>query len=295
MAKTGGLTTRGVRAVNPRRAALAAVLACCVTLAACTGGFIYNRLDFIIPFYFGQRVTLDEPQEAQLKAAVRGFTSWHRSSQLKRYSNFLRSLARDAHRPTTREELQANAETMESFWDDLIVEVAPQGSRLLLSLSEEQVDELLESFEEDDADDYEEYCEPSPRKLMERRVKGLTRAVKQWSRTLTDEQKAVIEGTAHRMELLGCASLESRAQWRAEIRKTLDARDTGAASERLRALMVEPQEVWTDEYRRGFKANRAAILDMLAHLDTTWSPKQRQAIATRLEEIADDLDELAAG
>lgn len=296
MAMKWRLTTSRVRAVNPRRAALVALLVACATLVACTGQFIYNRLDFLIPFYFGQRVSLDEPQQTQLKAVVSGFTDWHRSSQLGRYSEFLRTLARKAQRPATREEIQANAETMEGFWDDLIAEVLPHGTRLLQTLSPAQVDELLTSFEEDDEDDYEEYCEPPPKKLLERRVKGLTRAVKSWSRTLTDEQKTVIERTARGMRLLGCASLESRTLWRAEVRKALvDARDVAASRERLRLLMLEPQQVWTDEYRRGFLVNRAAIIDMVAQLDGTWSAKQRQAIATRLNEIADDLDELAAG
>ncbi len=292
-----GLTASRVRAVNPRRPLLATLLLFAVlTLTACTGQFVYNRLDFLIPFYFGQRVSLDEPQQAQLKAAVRGFTAWHRTSQLERYSGFLRGLARDAVRPSTREEISASLETMEGFWDDMIVEVLPEGTRMLQTLSPGQVDELLESFAEDDEDDYEDYCEPSPKKLFDKRIKGLTRSVKGWSRTLTDEQKGVIERTARSMKLLGCASLESRALWRAEVRRTLATRTDGRAMrDRLRTLMLEPHTVWTDEYRRGFLDNRARIIDMIAELDGTWSAKQREAIATRLNDIADDLEELARG
>jgi len=291
-----GLTASHVRAVNRRRALTATLLFAVLTLAACTGQFVYNRLDFIIPFYLGQRVSLDEPQQTQLKAAVRGFTAWHRSSQLERYSEFLRGLARNARRPSTREEVHASVETMEGFWDDMIVEVLPEGTRLLQTLSPAQVDELLESFAEDDEDDYEDYCEPPPPKLLEKRIKGLTRSVKNWSRTLTDEQKGVIERTARSMKLLGCASLESRALWRAEVRKTLATRaDAAVTRERLRALMLEPHHVWTEEYRRGFLGNRALIIDMIAELDGTWSAKQREAIATRLNDIAGDLEDLARG
>jgi len=290
------LTASRVRAVNPRRGLLILLLAVLATVSACTGSFIYNRLDFLIPFYFGQRVTLDEPQEAQLKAAVRGFTAWHRTSQLERYSEFLRGLAQDAQRPTTREEIQATAQTMAAFWDDLIAGIVPEGTQLLRTLSPGQVDELLASFAEDDEDDYDEYCEPPPKKLIERRIKAMTRSVKHWTRALPDEQKAVIERTARRMKLLGCAALESRALWRAEIKNTLlEDRDAAATQVRLRVLMLEPQRTWTREYREGFLRNRSLIIDMLAELDTTWSDKQRQAISHRLNGIADDLDELAEG
>lgn len=288
------LTASRVRAVNPRRGMLILLLAALATLGACTGSFIYNRLDFIIPFYFGQRVTLEEPQEAQLKAAVRGFTAWHRTSQLKRYSEFLRGLAQDAQRPTTREEIEAAAETMEGFWDDLVAEILPQGAQLLRTLSPKQVDELLTNFAEDDENDYEEYCEPPPKALIGRRIKAMTRSVKHWAKTLTDEQKALIERTARRMKLLGCASLESRALWRAEVKNALfDDSDAAATQARLRVLLLEPHRTWTEEYREGFLTNRSLIIDMLAELDTTWSDKQRQAISRRLNAIADDLEELA--
>src|SRR5687767_11094408 len=134
------LTMRHDRAVNTRKGTRALLLAAALlALGACTGQFVYNRLDFIIPFYVGQRVTLDEPQEVQLKLVVREFTSWHRSSQLTRYSAFLRELARDSEQPTTRAQIEAASRSMETFWFDMVREALPEGSQWLRSLSREQV------------------------------------------------------------------------------------------------------------------------------------------------------------
>lgn len=267
-----------------------------LTLTGCTGQFVYKRLDFLIPFYFSQRVTLDDAQEAQLKAAVRTFTSWHRSSELKRYSEFVREVAERAERPATRAEIDGLAREMESFWDAMMVELLPEGGRWLRSLSPKQVDELIASYAEDDEDEYEEHCEPPPEKRIARRTKSLKRSVKKWAGALEDTQEAVIERTSREMRLTGCDWLESRAQWRAELRHLLvEEKDEAAVQEGLRRLMAEPEHIWTAKYREGFMINRGLILDMIAELDATWNEKQRQSIVRRLTGIADDLDELAAG
>lgn len=294
---TESLTVRRVHAVNTRAPGRVLLVAALLAFAGgCTGQFLYNRLDFLIPFYFGQRVTLDEAQGAQLKAAVQSFTAWHRSSQLQRYGGFLRDLADRAQRPTTRAEIEASARAMEGFWDDMVAELLPEGGRWLRSLTAQQVEELIANLAEEDEDEYAEHCEPPPEKRIARRAKTMKRAVKQWTGSLDDAQEAVIERTAKSMRLTGCAWLESRTRWRAELKDVLAQHAHAAASQaRLRTLMLEPNRAWTDEYRQGFEANRAMIIDMLTELDASWSEKQRQSIVRRLTGIADDLDELAAG
>lgn len=287
---------RRVHAVNTRTAVRVALLAAFLALAGCTGQLLYNRLDFLIPFYFGQRVTLDETQEAQLKAAVKDFTTWHRSSQLQRYSKYLRELAARAEQPTTRAEIEATTDTLEGFWNDMVAELLPEGGRWLRSLSPQQVDELVNHYDEDDEDEREEYCEPPPEKLIARRTKSLKRSLKGWAGALDDAQEAVIERTSRNMRLTGCSWLEHRARWRAELKRALtEETDDAARQERLRVLMLEPRSTWTDDYRRDFETNRAMIIDMVTELDASWSAKQRQSIVRRLTGIADDLADLIAG
>lgn len=286
---------RRVLAVNTRTARIV-LLAGLLVLGGCTAKFFYDRLDFIIPFYIGQQVTLDETQEAQLKAAVKELATWHRSSQLQRYSKFLREMAARAERPTTRAEVEATTKTLEGFWDDLVAEVVPEGGRWLRSLSPQQVDELLEHSAEEDEDDHEKYCEPPPEKRIAKRTKALKKSVKGWAGPLDDAQEAVIERTSLNMRLTGCAWLEHRVRWRAELKRVLtEEKDEAAKQERLRVLMLEPRTTWSDDYRRDFETNRSMIIDMVTELDATWTEKQRQSIVRRLNNIADDLDELSAG
>ena len=283
------------RAVNKQTRAWALMLAAALlALGACTGQFLYNRLDFIIPFYVAQRVTLADPQEQHLKTAVREITSWHRSSQLTRYSAFLRELARKSEQPTTREELDAAASTMEAFWFDLVREALPEGSAWLRSLSREQVEELVKSYEEEDAKDREKYCEAPLEKRVERRIKTMKNSVRRWSGSLDDGQTTIVERSARAMRPTGCQWLDNRQRWRAELKEALfEVRDPAESEKRIRALMLEPESIWSEDYRRDFAVNRELLIDMMVQLDGTWSEEQRRHIVDRLNEIAEDLEELA--
>jgi hypothetical protein len=272
-------------------ATLAFIVGLLVT--GCAAQIVYNRLNFLIPWYFGSRVTLSETQEATLKSAVASATAWHRESELPRYSEFLRKLALETRQPYSRQQIETTLKSMEDFWAALVTELAPEAARWLDSLSPAQADELFASIAEDDEDLREEYCEPPADELAAKRAKSIGRSVKYWTGSLDDQQQAIIERAAKDMQPTGCDWVESRALWRAALRKLLaESRTASALEAPLRKLMLNPEATWTPEYRAGSEANRARMLDMLAALDSTWSGEQRERAARKLEKFADTLDEL---
>ena len=286
------------QSVNQRRSAIRAgwlVLLCLTLIGGCTAQFLYNRLNFLIPWYLGGHVTLDEAQEADLKKGIASLTAWHRSSQLKRYSAFMRTVAERIEQPVSRDEIEQAAHTVEGFWVDIIRELTPEAARWLQSLSPAQVDELLSSFAADDEDSRDEECTAPSDKQLERRKKGMTRAVKYWAGTLNETQQALIVATARELQPTGCEWLTSRAHWRDELKHALQAPgESQARDAAVRSLLLDPRPQWTDAYRAGFEANRSRIIDLMAALDATWTQEQRKAIQARLRKLAGDLDELAA-
>ena len=284
--------------VNQRRSGLRAgwlALLCLTLIGGCTAQFLYNRLNFLIPWYLGGHVTLDDAQETELKQGIASLTAWHRSSQLARYSAFMRTVADRIEQPVGRDEIDAAAHTVEGFWVDIIRELTPEAALWLQSLSPAQVDELLASFAEDDEDSRDEECTAPSDKQLERRKKGMTRAVKYWAGTLNETQLALIGAAARDLRPTGCDWLESRARWRDELKRALQGPvDTQARDAAVRALLRDPRPVWTQAYRDGFEANRSRIIDMMAALDATWTAEQRQTIQAKLRKLAGELDELAA-
>lgn len=283
----------GVNTSRHWRRGVLLVIAACLIVTGCAAQILYNRLNFLVPWYFGSRVSLSDTQEADLKAAVDAVTAWHRQSELPRYSEFLRTLARQTRQPFSRQQIEDTLDDMEVFWAALVTELAPGAARWLDSLSPAQADELLASFEEDDADLREEYCEPPPKDLVAKRVKSIGRAVKYWTGSLDDRQRSIIERAAADMRPTGCDWLDSRARWRATLRNLLaESGDAAAIEAPLRELMLNPEQTWTAAYMEGFEANRSRLIDMFAELDATWNAEQRGRAAGKLEKFADYLDEL---
>ncbi len=284
--------------VNRRRFGLRAgvlTLLWLTLMCGCTAQFLYNRLNFLIPWYLGGQVSLDDAQEAELKGAISSLTAWHRSSQLSRYSAFMRSMADEVGQPVTRERIEQAARNMEGFWVDIIRELTPGAAHWLQSLSPAQVEELLQSFADDDEETRDEECTVSSEKQVERRIRGMTRAVKYWSGSLDDSQRALIAAAARDLRPTGCDWLESRALWRDQLKEALSSTaDAPARDARVRALLLDPRPVWTEAYRSGFEANRSRIIDMMAALDASWSAEQRHAIQNRLRKLATEIDELVA-
>jgi Family of unknown function (DUF6279) len=283
--------------VNQRRFGLRVgglALLCLTLISGCTAQFLYNRLNFLIPWYLSGQVSLDETQEAELKSAITSLTAWHRSSQLGRYSAFMRSLSAEIAQPVTREQIEQASHTIEGFWVDIIRELTPDAARWLQSLSPAQVQELLVSFAEDDEDSRDEECAAPSEKQTARRIKSITRAVKYWAGTLDDSQHELVAAAAKDLRPTGCDWLESRARWRDQLGRALSATgDAQARDASVRVLLLDPRPTWTEAYRSGFEANRSRIIDLMASLDATWSGEQRKAIQNRLVKLAGDLDELA--
>jgi hypothetical protein len=273
---------------------LIAILAFVVLGSGCTGAFLYNRLDTLIPWYLRSRVTLEERQIDDLRDNVSDLTSWHRRSQLSRYSDFLRDLALQVRQPVSRADVESTSHRIEGYWKDLVNEFTPGAARWLQTLSERQLDELLASYEEDDEEINEDYCQVSGEKLYRKRVKSLTKSVKYWVGSVEDAQEAIIERTARALRRTDCDWIESRTRWREELRAALLAPGTRAEIEgRVRALLADPRTTWTKAYVEGFLYNRERILDMLVELDGSLNSRQRKAMVSRLHDLAEDLDDLA--
>ena len=55
-------------------------------LSGCIVRFVYNQLDWIIPWYIGQMISLSDEQDSALEKSLVSQLKWHRVTQLAEYS-----------------------------------------------------------------------------------------------------------------------------------------------------------------------------------------------------------------
>ena len=54
------------------------LLLLCVLAGCSSTSFFYNRLDFFVPWYLGDYVSLDRSQDELLENQLQPFLAWHR-------------------------------------------------------------------------------------------------------------------------------------------------------------------------------------------------------------------------
>ena len=281
-------STAGLRP-HPRFATICVLL---LALGACSSNFVYNRLDTLAGWYIGSLVSLTDSQQSQLRQWLSQTLAWHRESELNRYSGFLRDLASQVMRPGTPEEYEQTEKRFEGFWKDLLQKATPDATALLLSLSPQQVDELVQNMEEKSRERIEE--DTDTKDWHREQAKSLTRFVKRWMGSVTDEQKSLIQSTARTIEPTHDEWLASTQSWQHALREALDLSDAERRSATVQGLLAKPDNEWTQEYVEKSQRNRQRYLGLIRSLDATSAPRQREHLRSELLKIAGQLDSIAA-
>jgi hypothetical protein len=255
-------------------------------LSGCGTSFVYNRLDFISRYYVSSQVSLDAAQSRALESNVDDFFAWHRRSELPRYAVFLDRFANDASRPVSVARLEAGQRELESFMTDSVEHMAPSAARWLDGLRPAQVDELFANLAEKDRKARADRC-AGP--ADERRAKSARRfvdEVEDWTGDLSRAQRALITSRYVALGRDECADLVARERSHVEFHALVDRyRTKPEFAARIADFLGQ---------RRTGDAERERFLRLLADINHSLTPGQRDRTVTRLRVYAREMRGLAA-
>jgi hypothetical protein len=271
------------------------VVVLATTLAACTAGFVYNRLDWLVAWYVSDYVTLDDGQEAVLRESVRRTMAWHRDTQVPRYIALLEEMAAESAAPVTAARLQERYDQVVALLDEFLRVAAPATADAFRQLTPAQLAELRENLEQENVELWDEFAGDTPAERLERRRGSAEKAMRRFIGRLRDEQRAVVEARLATLDDLSSSWIDRRRHWQDRLLAILSAPPPDAAfGAALRELFVDPNQFDGSDYRRRVDANRAIVLAMIAELSVSFSPAQRSHLQGKFNEFAADLRKLAA-
>jgi len=270
---------------------LAAVLLLAL-LAGCSAvEFAYNNADTWLRWQAGSYLDLGDAQAEEFNRRLGAFLAWHRAQALPQYAR----LAQDAGL-----RLQRGATLQDLVWGyDAIRQQSREGLRragvelgdLLDRLSSAQIEHLERRFAEDNRKYAREWLEGTPAERRGRRYQRLVHALEDWLGELSDAQRERVRQFNDSAPLNGELRERERRRRQAELLAMLRARES---ARRLPDWAAH----WDRGREPGFAAaNRAyvdSMLAMLADLERSLNPRQRDAAIARLREYARDFDLLAA-
>jgi hypothetical protein len=271
------------------------VVVLCIFLAACSGTrFVYNQLDWVMVWYLNGYFSLDSGQKDQLRDSVTRNLEWHRETQLPEYAAYSRQLGLDSAGTLTTETLELRYERLIKLFDELVVHALPDVSAFFLSLSDEQVDEFIENLEDNNKELWDEYGGETPEQRIERREKAAFKGFKRVIGRLNDEQKELIRAYMANMHDVSEYWIESRRRWQLEFRELIIERPAEPEfSDRLNALMLDPNRDDDPAYRRKVDENRLNFFALTAALSGTLTDRQRERFQKRITNYAEDFEILA--
>ena len=268
------------------------VIALFVVSACSSTTYVYNRLDFLLPWYMDDYVDLDAEQEAYLDELLVPFLAWHRAHELPVYLTALNRIEDSLNQPLTAEIVGTIVTEFELAWLRLQSEGLERLLDLGASLSDEQIAAFLEALWEQQREFEEEYLERDEEEFFEDNDDNTRDTFQDYLGKLSDDQKQWVRDVSRRLLRSDQVWLKERAQWLTELGILLE-REPGW-QERVRVAISAKNNTMTPEYQRIYEHNMDAIYQLTAQVLNARSERQSRHVRGKLADVREDLETLIA-
>lgn len=267
------------------------VLGALLLLSACSGTtFVYNRLDFLLPWYVDDYAELNGQQEVYLAELIAPFLAWHRNQELPSYIGIINEIEASLDKPQTAAGIAAIFSHLEAAWLRLEGEALDWLLELGAKLSDEQIAGFLQVMQEQQEEFEEEYLQRTDEEFYEDSYDNLVDNAKEYLGALSDEQRKLLRDASRRLLRSDQAWLGERAQWLKQLAELLK-REPGW-QQRLRDSVAERRENPSPEYRRIYEHNMGVVYELIATMLNGRSAEQDQFLRDKLSQLRRDLDML---
>lgn len=270
------------------------ILIAAVLLAAgCGVKSAYNNADWLLMRWIDDRVSLTPEQRRAIRSAVDEHLAWHCKSELPAYEAFLRSLEADVASDGVDEQLlQIRGEQVAEFGRRILERVRPGLIDLLAGLSDEQVSELVASFDERNRKVLEEAA-LSEEARNETRVERMSKTIRRFAGRLTERQRDHLEAWARGLHPTAELALEERLAWQAAFGRALGRRQDRPAFERDMDQLMRPGWSRSSSLDERRLENRERTIEVIATIRDIAPRRQQERLSATLSDLAQDIRQLA--
>lgn len=263
-------------------------------LSGCAFKFIYNQLDWLIPWYLDDYVSLNYDQEKLFEERLESYLDWHRQQQLPEYASFLEGVAVSSADGLDLSELDEILLRVETYSAALFTRLASELMDPFKRLTDEQVDELFINLEEENDEYFEKYVDTADKKQRHKRAKDVRKFVERWTGNLNEDQEDLIRQWSLKYHLMGQEFLNSRKERQKKLRQVLNRRDDDEYFQKsIVELFANRRSVRSETHERKLKHNKELLKALYLDLDASLSVEQRNRMIRKLKDYAQDFRELS--
>ncbi len=263
-------------------------------VTACSVKTLYNQLDYLIPEYVTGMVTLDDIQEIELEQRTALLLKWHRHTELKLYSEWLRGVQKDVKSTLTEEKVLLRIIELDQFWHSLMVKVNDDMAQVLPKLNQQQQDELFASLAHKNEKFREEYVDLEQDELIESYRERLQDNFESWIGELTKAQALRVKQAAQQLVSTAELRLQHRLSWQFGIQKILARPGTpNSKAEQLRKFLTGFEKINNQAMKGNSELNRNIIASLTVYISSSMTKEQKVHFMDKTNDYIRMLTELA--
>ena len=273
---------------------LTVVITLSLALGACSRmGLAYRNLDVIIPWTLGDYLNMNGEQKDWFNERLREHLSWHCTTQLPGYLDWLDRLQDMVERnQVTDAALQARTREAKQAIAQTAREITPSAIELLQGLNDKQVAEMNDAFAKDQRKREEQYLKPSLAQQIKERGERMEKRLNDWLGPLspTQQQRVVAWSTA-----LGDQNTQwiaNRVHWQKQFSAAVAQRQSPQFPQRVETLLVNRETLWTPAYRQAYTNTEAQARSLFVDLMAESTPEQRQRLLKKIDGVRKDFNDL---
>jgi hypothetical protein len=261
-------------------------------LSGCSNTFIYNRLDWVIPWYVSDYLNLDSTQKTSFKTQLLPLLDWHRNEELQTYLVFLDSIESGLDKPITKAVVSAWADKLIAAYNRL----KQRGIPLALNMGEQMSDLQLQYFIEDmyqrQEQLEEEYLTRSEEEFRQQTYDNFEEGASDFIGRLGKAQRLRLQQAAAEIKRFDEAWLAQRLSWLQHAEKILQ-REPGWQQEG-RILLTSREEFESPAYKAANLHNEQVIYAAIADVIEARTEKQDKRVREEISNFRHDIEQLIA-
>ena len=267
-----------------------------ILLSGCGPRFYYNQLDWLIPSFLSDYISLNSEQKSLLKAQLQKQIEWHCKTQLPRYSATLRALSKDISRvdhPIDAAQVNDYYLKIQGYWTTLVGQIAPDLAEILRSATDAQIKELFDNLDKRGEEIKAEYIDVPPEELVKHREEQMMKALRRWLSDPTSEQEQAVASWSKRLKPLGSDWVIYRDRIQKKVMDLLKQRkDLPDFDNRMTEVLVNPERMKTIGYQEKTDFNTELTIKLIVEINRLMTPKQRTHLLKRINSLAEDFEQI---
>ncbi len=268
-----------------------------IVVVGCGPRYIYPHLNWLVPWYVSDYISLDDTQKNMLQKRLLKQLDWHCRTQLPTYAETLRVIGRDlatADNPVDYSKIQFYNIKLMGLWKRLMKQIGSDITDILITASDEQIDELFDNFARQNQEFIKEYVDLPTAKLSENRQKRMNKRLKYWISKPTAEQKEAVSSWSRQMVPISEDWLQNREMIQTKAHRLLTRRSSNPEFRaHLLEIIVNPEHIRTPAYQAKIETNIDLTIKLIIELNRMLTPAQRSYLLKRIESLAADFDKLS--